>query len=170
MDAVARKTTRTERPRWRGSHALNRLSRDVLARAGRRRGFVHAEVLTQWQAIVGPELARFCCPEKIAGHGAPRWGGATLRVRVDGGIAVELQHLEPQIVERINTYFGYAAVARLSFIQGPLPPAEAPRPRPRALSGTELKAIEARIRGTADARLSASLAALGRQIAAQHDA
>jgi hypothetical protein len=46
----------------------------------------------------------------------------TLHVRVTGPFALELQHLTPQVIERINGFFGYAAVGRLALIQGPVSP------------------------------------------------
>ena len=68
----------------------------------KRRGFARAEVLTNWRAIVGDALAARSCPEKL---NWPRHAddGATLRIRVASGWAPQLQHLEPLIVERINT-------------------------------------------------------------------
>ena len=36
-------------------------------------------------------------------------------------MAIELQHLQPLLIERINGYFGFKAVDRLKIIQGPLP-------------------------------------------------
>ena len=58
--------------------------------------------------------------------------GATLVLRVDGARALDVQYKARQIIERINAYFGYAAVAELRIVQAPmrqLPPARPPRPR-----------------------------------------
>lgn len=79
----------------------------------RERGFHQASVLTNWSEIVGQELAAKCCPEKISREGV-------LTLRVDGPVALEIQHLEPQLLERIATHFGYRAVVRISIRQGPL--------------------------------------------------
>ena len=39
--------------------------------------------------------------------------------RVDGPRAIELQHRSDQILERLNVYFGYRAIAQLRFLQAP---------------------------------------------------
>ena len=86
----------------------------------RSRGFAEARVITDWPDIVGAELAVQCCPVKLAFRRG-RVGAGVLHVRVDSGWAVQLQHLEPLVVERINGHFGYRAVERLHMVQGPLP-------------------------------------------------
>ena len=94
-----------------------RLSQMVpkLTRAAfRNRGFHQASILTDWTDIVGVEMAAKSCPEKISRDGV-------LMLRVDGPIALEIQHLEPQLLERIATHFGYRAVVRIAIRQGPLP-------------------------------------------------
>ncbi|PKP78145.1 MAG: DUF721 domain-containing protein [Alphaproteobacteria bacterium HGW-Alphaproteobacteria-3] len=103
-----------------------------------KRGFQEAHVLAHWPEIVGQGLAEFSAPEKLVfprgsgdDGGKGRRSGATLTIRVDGPVAVEIRHLEPQIIERINSYYGYGAVARLKLIQGPLP--QKPRPRFRRI-------------------------------------
>ncbi|MDD9798628.1 MAG: DciA family protein [Alphaproteobacteria bacterium] len=57
--------------------------------------------------------------------------GATLIVKVEGAMALELQHLAPQIIERLNNYYGYAAIGKLHIIQSPVTtPASAPARKP----------------------------------------
>ena len=67
-------------------------------------------------------------PLKLAFPRGERRDG-TLILRVRGSFAIELQHMAPQLLERINGYLGYGAVARLKFEQGRLP-----RPKPPALA------------------------------------
>lgn len=155
--------------RSKGRRPLGALVRRALGPSFGRRGFAHAEILTRWPAIVGEELARNSCPERLI---APRGSaGGTLRIRVEGGFATELQHLESEVVERVNTYFGYSAVARLALIQGPLPVSDsAPRRAVRALQAGETAALERALAGTADDRLRAALAALGRSVIAREPA
>ena len=93
---------------------MPKLTRPILGR----RGFAVASVITEWATIVGIELAGSSQPEKLVFPRGERVGGV-LHVRVAGGVATELQHLEPQVVERINGHFGYRAVSRLKLVHVP---------------------------------------------------
>jgi len=97
-----------------------------------RRGFTQAHILAHWPAIVGDQLAEFSSPEKLtfARAAEDRQEPGILTIRVDGPAALEIRHLEPQILERINGFYGYRAVGRLKLIQAPLP-RKAPRQRRR---------------------------------------
>lgn len=123
-----------------------------------RRGFVESAVLTQWSSIVGDELGQRTAPEKLAF--SRRGGeGAVLHIRVPGAYAVELQHLAPTVIERVNRYFGYRAVARLALTQGPVVPPEprpAPRPRAAAVADSVTSIADEGLRG-ALARLAAAI-------------
>ena len=112
-------------PRALGESIL-RLTRPIFGQ----RGFAAAEVITDWPRIIGADVAAYSLPERIAFPTGKRSGG-TLHLRVEpGGYATGVQHMAPQIIERINTYFGYGAVADLRIIQAPLP--ERPKERARA--------------------------------------
>ncbi len=130
--------------------------------AFRRRGFTEPRVATHWAAIVGGALAADSAPERIS----PPKGDAdagTLHVRVrPGGLAVELQHLTPQVVERVNAFFGYRAIADVKVTQGALPPRRRPVSRPPAPPDPEaVAAAEAAVSGVGDPDLRAALAGLG---------
>lgn len=141
---------------------LNKVTRQIFGK----RGFASGAVVTEWPTIVGPHLAAHTVPERIAYQGGGRDRGV-LHLRVDSGaLATELQHLEPQLLERINGYFGYRSVERLRIVQGPLPTAEAPlNPPPRALDQSEEKDLAERLAGIEDEDLRAALDALGRVVA-----
>jgi hypothetical protein len=150
----------------------------LLAPALRRRGFAVAEVLLRWPAIVGERLAAFTCPEQVSF--APRHGrvggsagspasdtGATLRLRVAPGMAPEIQHLEPLILERINGYYGYRAIARLRLVQRPIAlRAKPPAPVQRPLTPDEEARLAAWIDSIADPKLKTALNRLGRDLLA----
>jgi hypothetical protein len=128
-----------------------------------RRGFAEGAVLTHWPDIVGPHLAAHTAPERIA---RSKDDAGTLHLRIDSGaLALELQHLEPVIVERINGYFGYRAVARLRLIQGPVaaPPAPKAAPPPR-LDAAQEAALARPLSGVEDSDLRARLESLGRAV------
>jgi hypothetical protein len=147
-----------------GPRGLGPALAKVTRPAYKRRGFAHADVLARWATIVGETLAATSCPEKLSfptGDGS----GATLQVRVASGFALELQHLAPLVIERINTFYGYRAVARLRLVQGPLPARRTPRPRKiRPLDQSQEDALSKQLAATDDPALRAALEALGRAI------
>lgn len=78
--------------------------------------FVEADIMLNWVDIAGEELASFCSPLKVRFN--PKDCQRTLFVEVPaGGFALEMQHREGYILEKINAYFGYKAVHRLNVSQ-----------------------------------------------------
>lgn len=125
------------------------------------RGFGEAQLVTQWEAVMGPELASKLSPDRLSFPRGERRGG-TLRLRVASAFAVEAQHLEPAIIERINGFFGYGAVARLVLVQGPPRHGGQPAvPQPRRLTVAEASALETRLAAVPDPALREALARLG---------
>jgi|TARA_B100001971_G_scaffold204277_1_gene220256 hypothetical protein len=122
------------------------------------RGFHRAAVITDWQAIVGDALAGRCVPERLSTDGV-------LTIRASGSVALALQHLEPQMLERIAGYFGFRAVTRLRFRQAPLPqPKATERPRESPPPPSSLAAVLADIE---DDALRTALLRLGAEVAAK---
>ena len=81
------------------------------------KGFVEIDILTGWNEIVGEELAEFCLPQKIDFPRGQKSNG-TLHLNVaSGAFALEIQHREKFILEKINTRFGYQAVNKLKISQ-----------------------------------------------------
>ncbi len=145
---------------------IDRITRPLFGR----RGFADGAVIADWPAIVGPRLAADSAPERIDFPRGQRTDG-TLRLRVAGGsLATELQHLEPVLVERVNGYFGYRAVARVRLVQGPVTErAEAPPRRPEPETDHPDPDLAARLAEVGDPELRAALEALGRSLAARRD-
>src|SRR5215471_17932212 len=96
------------------------------------RGFAEAGLITEWAAVVGEDIARMSRPIQLAFPRGERKGGV-LTVACSGAAALELQHLKPQILDRVNTHFGYGAVRDIRFKQG-----EAPRRTPRVPESRKL--------------------------------
>ena len=128
----------------------------------RRFGFVQSAIVSRWGEIVGERYAKVSSPESIR-FPAGRKSGGTLTLLVEGAHAPLIQHLTPAIVERVNRFFGYAAVERLQFRQGkpPAEPARAPRPELRPVP----KELGEGLREIADPELRACLESLAAQIA-----
>jgi hypothetical protein len=131
-----------------------------------KRGFAEAQLVAQWPAIIGESLAQGVSPEKLSFARGERREGV-LHLRVAPGLALEVQHREPVLVERINAFFGYRAVARLALKQAP--PAHAPPPaaaRRRPLKSEERQALAQDLAGIADPELKAALERLGEAVIA----
>lgn len=136
----------------------------IASPALRKRGFAEARLITEWPGIVGEALARNTLPQKLAFARGSRSGG-TLHLRVSSGFALELQHIAPQIVERINGFFGFPAVAELRYVQGPIPPQRRPRRiGPRRLPERDETRLQEAISGIEDPDLKESLERLGRAV------
>jgi hypothetical protein len=132
-----------------------------------RRGFAGSRVAAEWASIVGEPLAARSLPERVT-RAAGDQGGGTLHVRIaSGALAVELQHLEPVIVERINTYFGYQAVARLKLLHGPIPERRVERAPPRILAPADEEAVAGLVAGIEDPTLRQALRDLGKRLFAR---
>lgn len=133
-------------------------------RVFRQFGFAESAIITRWHEVVGAELARCSMPLTLKFPRGKRTGG-TLNIRVDGPIATELQHLEPVLVEKINTFYGYGAVGRIAITQGPID-----RSGVRALAeelpvgAKAAKEVHNLVEGTQDDALKEALENLGRSM------
>ncbi|MBM3549545.1 MAG: DUF721 domain-containing protein [Alphaproteobacteria bacterium] len=149
-------------PRRGGMRAVGAALPSVTKGAMAKRGFAEARILLDWRTIVGETLARHTVPERLA---RPRGeGGGVLHIRVAGAFALELQHLEPIVIERINAHFGHAAVARLKMTQGLTAPTVTPRRRRRQLGAAAEAELSRSVERIGDSRLKEALARLGRAI------
>lgn len=130
-----------------------------------KRGLAQANLIVDWPSIVGEGKATTCQPEKLIFPRGQRNNG-TLHLRVTSTMALELQHDSPQLIDRINGYFGYAAVESIRLIQTPLKKAKIQaKPRPhRTPELGEIRALEDRLEGIEDAELRETLQRLGTAI------
>lgn len=86
-------------------------------------GFASTDILEAWPTIVGERLARACQPIKLewprqARREDGRSQPGTLVVRVEGAFALDLQHLAPVVIERVNAHYGWACIGRIVLKQG----------------------------------------------------
>ena len=150
------------RKKTRQAQPLSALIGRITSRSFEARGLAAAGIASEWPAIVGRSVAACSWPERLGRDG-------TLRVCVSGPVAVELQHLEPQILERIAAYYGYRAVTRLAYVNRapqPLAPEAERRPPPPADSESAAR-VESALGSTRDRALKAALADLGRAVLAR---
>ena len=143
--------------------AAGELVGDVGGQSFRRFGFVQSAIVSRWAEIVGERYARVSSPESIR-FPAGRKSSGVLTLLVEGAHAPLIQHLAPLITERVNRFFGHAAINRIVFRQGrpPAPPAKIERPQLRAVP----KELGMGLREIADPELRACLESLAARIAA----
>jgi hypothetical protein len=134
------------------------------------RGFADGAVVRAWPEIVGPNLARDSLPDRIAFPQGQRSKGTLHLIVAPGGLAVELQHLSPLVIERVNAFFGFECVVRLAITQAPLPRKPPPPARaPRRLSADDEKRIAALGGAIRDPDLRESVRNLGRAMLSRPD-
>lgn len=157
------KTSNGDSPRSCRPRAAGELVGDIGGQSFRRFGFVQSAIVSRWAEIVGERYAKVSSPESIR-FPTGRKGGGALTLLVDGAHAPLIQHLTPLILERVNRFFGYAAVNRIVFRQGkpPAAPARPQRPPPGAVP----KELGEGLREIGDPELRACLESLGARIAA----
>lgn len=134
---------------------------DVFAR----QGFASTELVARWPEIVGADIAAHSEPEKI------KWPRredldpepATLVLRVEGPMALEIQHQSGAILERVNQFFGWKAVGRLSLRQAPLSGSRR-RKAPAPPDPGAVAALAAGMPDIADEALRGALARLGASV------
>lgn len=134
----------------------------IAKRALGSKGFAEAGLFTHWPEIAGAALAASSLPLKLSFPKGKREEG-TLTVRCGGAAALELQHIAPSVLERINTHFGYPAVTRLKIEQGQVTRRVAPPPAP-PLTSPEKDAIARAVESVDNSEIRATLARLGTAI------
>ncbi|MFT4057249.1 MAG: DciA family protein [Novosphingobium sp.] len=155
--------------RMRGGQArqISDLMPEVGRTAFRRFGFVQSSVVSRWPEIVGARHARVCSPESIRFPPGEKSDGI-LQLVVVPAHSPMIQHVIPEIVDRVNRFFGYNAVARVKLRQGEVkaPPSTQPRPSaPPSLKPVPFELGES-LRDIGDPELRAVLESLARSMGA----
>lgn len=151
-----------------------------------KQGFGQSALILRWAEIVGERIAALCAPERLQWPPRPRRktddapGGpkaaaakssssepATLVLRVEPGFGLDIQHMTPTIIDRINAHLGWRCVSRIvqrqettplspRAMRRPSQPRPAPPPDPAARARAETV-----VSGIADPALQAVLLRLG---------
>jgi len=130
-----------------------------------RYGFAYGELLARWTEIAGAETARLCTPQRIKW---PRGGGddkrklsGTIVLRAEPGCGLEVQHLVPLILERVNQFYGFGAISAAVVQQGSSPSSKILKNKGKFIDPSILRAIDERTNQVADDDLKAALRRLG---------
>src|SRR5689334_20199837 len=158
--AAVNKPARSQLTPW------NALAGKTIAGLLAKQGFASTGIITNWPSIVGPEIAdhaepmRMIWPRRIHGDDPEP---ATLVLRVEGPVALEIQHLSGVILEKVNRFFGWRAVARIQIRQAPLK-RQAKKAAPRGPNPEEVARLAANMADVADEGLRDALARLGASV------
>jgi hypothetical protein len=112
---------------------LSQIVGKTIADAFARQGFASTGLVTHWPEIVGAEIAdhaepmRMIWPRRVHEDDPDP---ATLVLRVEGPVALEIQHLSAVIIEKVNRFFGWRAVGRIQIRQAPLMRRDKKKPPP----------------------------------------
>lgn len=158
-----------ERPRGGPARQVAELVPQIGRTAFRKFGFIQSSVVTRWPEIVGDRHARVCVPESIRFPAGQKRGG-TLNLVVLPAHAPLIQHVIPEIITRVNRFFGYDAVERVRLRQGAVqpPPAQEQRTAPPSLRPVPIELGES-LRDIGDPELRAVLESLARSLGTDED-
>jgi hypothetical protein len=134
-------------------------------------GFATSDIIMAWPDIVGGRLAAFTQPLKIewkrkGPHADPeaRPDPAILVIRVESAFALELQHLAPTVIDRVNTYYGWRCIGKLVLKQGPVRRVEKKRPTAPVLTPADREKVGKAVQPIEEEALKAALDRLGQAI------
>ena len=157
-----------QRRRDPGLRALSRNLSGLTAPLLRGRSRAEATLLQDWDRIAGVEIAAFSRVARLAFPKRDERRNARLTLQCDPGAALDLQHATPQLIERINGYFGFALVAEIALQQRPQPAAaKAPdKRRPPVPDRAALAEAERRTADIEDPELRGAMTRLAAALAA----
>ena len=144
----------TVRPRFvHGPRALASLVPDVTRQTYRKHHPASAQILQDWDIIVGPKVASMTVPRRLE--------RGVLTIACAGPAAMDLHYVGQEVIARINTHMGGQAVPTLRFTQAGMPRKAAPiRPAPPEA----ILEAEAAVASLPEGDLKSALAALGRVV------
>jgi len=79
-----------------------------------KKGHIFSETLNNWKYIVGTELFQICYPKAF--KNSNKFGVSTLQIMVKRGHEVDLEYSKKEIINKMNSFFGYAVVEKIKFI------------------------------------------------------
>ena len=79
-----------------------------------KKGHIYSETLGNWRYIVGDDLFKVCYPKTF--KNSNKFGVSTLIVMVKRGHEVDMEYSKKDILDKMNSFFGYSVVEKLKFI------------------------------------------------------
>ncbi|PYE85333.1 DUF721 domain-containing protein [Phyllobacterium leguminum] len=138
----------------------------------RKRAGINLALVQSWEDVIGAALGAQSRPLKIVwprrAHEDDPFQPATLVIACEGFAAIRIQHETGEIISRVNSFLGFAAIGRIKIEQKPVATAARPRRKgPPVVDAASEKRIEAATGAIEDDGLRAALARLGRSVIAE---
>ncbi len=147
---------------------VNKILDPLLAK----RAGVSMSLIGAWSEIVGPELAEQSLPLKV------RWPRrhpesddfepGVLLVAAEGAAALHLQHQTTQVIDRVNAFMGYRAIARIKLTQKPVDSTKVSK-HGRPLTEAQKRKVTKIADSVGDDELKASLKRFGENVMRHKD-
>ena len=80
----------------------------------KKKGHIYSETLNNWKYIVGDEIFKFSYP-RFFKH-SNKFGISCLIIMVKRGHEIDLEYSKKQIIDKMNSYFGYSVVEKVKLI------------------------------------------------------
>ncbi|NUH65331.1 DUF721 domain-containing protein [Sulfitobacter sp. S0837] len=142
-----------------------------IRKASETRGFAQSRLLTHWAEIVGEATAAISRPVEVS-YARKEGIGATLTLLTNGANAPMLEMQKEQLRERVNSVYGYSAIARVritqtaatGFAEGQVAFQHKPKAAKPALDPALKRQAAEAAQPVADEGLRAALARLGENV------
>ena len=80
----------------------------------KKKGHIYSETLNNWKYIAGDEIFKFSYP-RFFKH-SNKFGVSCLIIMVKRGHEIDLEYSKKQIIDKMNSYFGYLVVEKVKLI------------------------------------------------------
>jgi len=80
----------------------------------KKKGHIFSETLNNWKYIVGNDLFKVCYPKSF--KNSNKLSTSCLLIMVKRGHEVDMEYSKNQIIEKINSYFGYSVIEKVKLI------------------------------------------------------
>ncbi len=80
----------------------------------KKKGHIFSEVINNWKYIVGDNLFKVCYPRSF--KNSNKLNISTLLIMVKRGNEVDLEYSKKEIINNINSFFGYSVIEKIKFI------------------------------------------------------
>ena len=79
-----------------------------------KKGHIYSETLNNWKYVVGKKFFKVCYPKSF--KNSNKFSVSTLIVMVKRGYEVDMEYSKKEIMDKMNSFFGYLVVEKIKFI------------------------------------------------------